>query len=295
MKQKLNSATSSSISLSRAETYFKGHENAKLFLQTWQHPQAKGSILITHGQAEHSECYLRLVEGLSKHLPLNFIAWDLRGHGKSEGRRGYAADFDHYVLDYNIFVEECLKFDFVKNKPLLTLGHSMGGLIQSCALAHKNESVFTAQILSSPLFGLSIPVPSWKETAATVLHQLLPQVTIGNEIKFDTLTRDLDVIREYEKDVYRHNKISSGVFFGIKREVEKIKTLTDDLTLPVYMSISDDDPIISTKDALNFFNQLKSEIKVLKVVNEGKHELYNDICREEVFQSLADFCKQFLK
>ncbi|MBC7754690.1 MAG: alpha/beta fold hydrolase, partial [Moraxellaceae bacterium] len=152
--------------LARAEKFFKGFDNTKLFLQTWGNPKAQATILITHGQAEHSDAYLRLVDGLSKHLNLNFIAWDLRGHGKSEGIRGYAGDFNHYVLDYDCFIEEALKLPLVKNKTLFLLGHSMGGLIQTCALVEKKYTQVTAQILSSPLFGLQLPVPVWKSSAA---------------------------------------------------------------------------------------------------------------------------------
>lgn len=282
------------MSYSRAETFFKGYDQTKLFLQTWQHSQARATILITHGQAEHSDCYLRLVNGLEKHLKLNFVAWDLRGHGRSDGRRGYAKDFDEYVLDYSCFTEEVFKLDFVKNKPLITLGHSMGGLIQTCALIEKNYSQFAAQILSSPLFGLSIPVPVWKETAASVLQQFLPQITLSNEINYELLSRDLNIIKEYEKDTYRHSKISSGVFLGIKRELEKIQSRLEHITLPTFMSISDDDPIVSTKEAIQFFNELNSKNKVLKVIAEAKHELYNDTCREEVFKALAEFCQQFI-
>ncbi len=281
--------------LTRAEKFFKGSDHTKLFLQTWENPKAKATILITHGQAEHSDAYLRLVDGLTQHLDFNFIAWDLRGHGKSDGLRGYASDFDQYVLDYDRFVEEAMKLPLIKNKPIFILGHSMGGLIQSCALVEQKYTQFVAQILSSPLFGLELPVPAWKAGAADILNKYLPKLTLGNEIKFDRLTRDLAVISEYEKDLYRHDKISTGVFLGIKREVEKIKSRGPDMTLPTFLNISDHDPIISTKDALEFFESIGSTDKTLKMIEGGKHELYNDTCRDEVFAAVADFCREHIK
>lgn len=280
--------------LTRAEKFFKGHDGLKLFLQTWENPKAQATILITHGQAEHSDAYQRLVEGLSKHLDLNFVGWDLRGHGKSDGLRGYAADFDHYVLDYDCFIDQALALPLIKNKPVFILGHSMGGLIQTCALIEKKYTQFVAQILSSPLFGLDLEVPVWKTSAADVLNKFLPKLTLGNEIKFDRLTRDMDVIREYEKDTYRHSKISTGVFLGIKREVEKVKSRGSDITLPTFLNISDHDPIVSTKDAIDFFESISSADKVLKMIEGAKHELYNDTCREDVFAAVADFCKDHI-
>jgi alpha-beta hydrolase superfamily lysophospholipase len=280
--------------LKRAEKFFKGFDNSKLFLQTWENPKAQATVLITHGQAEHSDAYQRLVEGVTKHLDLHFIGWDLRGHGKSEGIRGYAADFNNYVFDYDCFVEEAMKLPLIKNKPIFILGHSMGGLIQSCALVEKKYTQFTAQILSSPLFGLELPVPVWKSSAADFVNKFIPKLTLGNEIKFDRLTRDLSVIREYEKDLYRHDKISTGVFLGIKREVEKIKSCGPEITLPTFLNISDHDPIISTKDAVEFFESIGSKDKTLKMIEGAKHELYNDTCREEVFKAVADFLQKHI-
>ena len=45
--------------LTRAEKFFKGFDKTKLFLQTWENPKAQAAVLITHGQAEHSDAYLR--------------------------------------------------------------------------------------------------------------------------------------------------------------------------------------------------------------------------------------------
>lgn len=280
--------------IKRSESYFKGHDNEKLFLQMWTHPEAQASIIITHGQAEHSECYQRLVDGLTKHIPLNFIAWDLRGHGKSNGLRGYARDFDDYVLDYHCFYNEGVKLDFVQKLPLIALGHSMGGLIQTCALSEGQFPLIKAQILSSPLFGLNLAVPLWKESAATWANKIAPKITLGNEIKYDQLTRDLEVIKEYEKDSYRHNKISPSVFLGMKREMENNPSRALNITIPTFLNISSSDPIVSSSSAIQFFESIASQNKVLKLVEGGKHELYNDICRDEVFKSISDFCKTIL-
>ncbi len=281
--------------LNRAEKFFKGFDQTKLFLQTWENPKAQATILFTHGHGEHSDCYLRLVEGLNKHLPLNFIGWDLRGHGKSDGLRGYASDFHDYVSDYDCFIEEASRLPLIKNKPSFILGHSMGGLIQSCALYEKKYTQFEAQILSSPLLGLELPIPVWKTSAVNLINAFIPKLTLGNEVRFDLLTRDLNVIREYEKDLYRHDKISTGVFIGIKREIEKMKNCGSDITLATFMNISDHDPIVSTKDAVEFFESISTHDKTLKMIDGARHELYNDTCREEVFKSLAEFLQKHLE
>lgn len=278
----------------RSESFFSGYDKTKLFLQKWTTPNAVGTILLTHGQAEHSDCYLRLINALDGQ-GWNFIAWDLRGHGKSEGLRGYAKDFDEYVLDYKVFLELALGFFDVHSKPVVLLGHSMGGLVQTCALTEKKHlnDIIAAQILSSPLFGVSVEVPEWKDKGAGILNSLLPKFTLSNEIKNDSLTRDLDVIREYEQDTYRHGRISSGVYLGFKREFARVQSKSQDITIPTLLHISDADPIVSTSSAIKFFDALGSTSKTLKMFEGAKHELYNDTVRAEVFKVVIDFLKQF--
>ncbi len=278
----------------RSESFFQGYDGTKLFLQKWIHPQAQGTILFTHGQAEHSECYARLIEGFANE-PWNFIGWDLRGHGRSAGIRGYAKDFDDYVLDFYIFAELCKDLSEVKSKPLVLLGHSMGGLIQTCALLEKKIEKVSAQVLSSPLFGVAVEVPGWKDSGASFLNAIFPKITLGNEIKNSDLTRDLDVIREYELDTYRHNKISSGVYLGMKREFPKVMGRAAEISIPTFLHISDNDPVVSSPDALKFFEQINCESKGLKIVEGAKHELYNDIGRNEVYKAVINFLKPYLQ
>lgn len=267
-------------------------------MQKWSTKNSVGTILITHGQAEHSDCYQRLVDGFSG-SGWNFIAWDLRGHGKSEGLRGYAKDFNEYISDFTIFIDKCLSLDEVKSKPVLLLSHSMGGLIQTCGLLenkyHEKYSNIKAQILSSPLFGVAVDVPAWKDTGATFINLLLPKVTLGNEIKNEQLTRDIEVMREYEADTYRHGRISSGVYLGFKREFPFVLARAHEIKLPSFLSVSDQDPVVSSEAALKFFDLIDSNIKGLKIVEGGKHELYNDIVRDEVFKAVVGFADQFKK
>lgn len=278
----------------RSESFFKGHDGIKLFLQKWINPKAKGTILLSHGQAEHSECYLRLVKALENEF-WNIIGWDMRGHGKSDGIRGYAKDFDDYVLDFHLFVDLCKSLPEVKSKPLVLLSHSMGGLVQTCAMLDRKISGVSAQVLSSPLFEVAVDVPAWKDSGAAFLNAILPKVTLGNEIKYSDLTRDLEIIKEYELDTYRHDKISSGVYLGMKREFVRVQNHASEITLPTLLHISDHDPVVSSPAALKFFENISSSEKELKIFEGAKHELYNDICREDVFKVVIQFLKPYLE
>ena len=282
----------------RSETFFHAFDGSKLFLQKWSTEKSIGTIFITHGQGEHSDCYHRLINGFEK-TGWNFVAWDLRGHGRSDGLRGYVNDFRDYVSDYHLFLETALPLADVKPKPVILLCHSMGGLIQTCALLEKPEVLentnIKAQVLSSPLFGVSVAIPAWKDFGATFMQSLLPKITLSNEIKNEDLTRDTAVIREYELDTYRHGRVSSAVYLGFKREFPLVLSRAPEIKLPTFLHVSDQDPVVSSEAALKFFDDLSSENKGLKIIENGKHELYNDTVRADVIQSVIDFVEQFKK
>jgi alpha-beta hydrolase superfamily lysophospholipase len=140
---------------------------------------------------------------------------------------------------------------------------------------------------------VAVTVPQWKDLGANFINQLLPKLTMGNELNNEMLTRDLDVIREYELDTYRHNKISSGVYLGFKREFQNILSHAQSITLPTLLIMSDSDPVNSSPDALNFFDSIASTNKSLKIFDGAKHELFNDTCRDEAFKAVSEFLQQF--
>lgn len=280
----------------RSESFFKGYDSTKLFLQAWTHPEAQGTLVITHGQAEHSDCYLRTIEGLihQKDLPrLNYVAWDLRGHGRSDGLRGYAKDIDDYILDAEIFFETIFKIPELVQKNIFLLAHSLGGLIQTCSVIEKkiptHHNQIKGQILSSPFFDVAIPVPAWKDLGSEYVNKFIPKFTLGNEITNEMLTRDPEVIREYEKDTYRHNKISAGVYLSCKRDFKKCLSRAGEVEIPTFMMISDNDPIVSSPAAMKVFDGFSSKDKELKLFENGKHELLNDICRKEAYAAVSQF------
>lgn len=277
--------------MKRTESHFKGFDGINLFFQEWlQEQPAKGLVIISHGQGEHSDSYQRLIEGVAS-SGWNFIAWDWRGHGKSQGKRGYAADFSDYVKDYSIFIDLILSMKEFENLPIILLGHSMGGLIQLNYLTtHKlNENRIKAQILSSPLLGLTVKVPQIKDMAARLAHKIYPQITMHNELTESQFTRDPQVLASYPKDSLRHHKISPGVYIGFLRGIEEVFKSAGSINLPTLMQLSGNDTVVSTPASERFFEVLGSKIKKKYVYSDRQHESYNDLGREEVYQDFLDF------
>lgn len=63
---------------------FRARDGAALFEQTWQPRRVSGVVALVHGVAEHSGRYARLAAELCA-AGYALTAFDLRGHGRSEG------------------------------------------------------------------------------------------------------------------------------------------------------------------------------------------------------------------
>ena len=146
-----------------------------------------------------------------------------------------------------------------------------------------------AQVLSNPMWSLKVEVPIIKDIAAFAVFKIFPQVTLNNEIKWEDLSSDPEVIHNYEKDVLRHDRISAGVYLGSIVAMENLKSLISKIDMPTLLQISPNDPVCDGIKARDYFSKLSSQEKILKEYSNSKHEIYNDIERKAAIADLKEF------
>jgi alpha-beta hydrolase superfamily lysophospholipase len=275
--------------LQRFEGTFRGFKEAELFYQTWIAQEPRGTVVITHGLAEHSECYHALAEKLVAER-WNVWAWDLPGHGKSEGKRGYIESFEDFLKDLEIFVGFMkAQTDLPAQAPHILFGHSLGGLIVTRTLLQLNLQGINGVVLSSPALGLKKKVPAWKHQAAEVAVKWLPTLTMNNEIRWRELTHDEEQIRSYDRDPLRHDRISPALFLGMLESFDWVEHQARDFTWPLCLQVGGMDPIVDVPRAREFFEAAGSKIKQLDVYADSLHEIYNDLDKKLVFEDLKKF------
>ena len=82
--------------MKHTEGYFKGVHNHKTYYQGWlPEEEPKAVLLIVHGMGEHSGRYLNVANHFA---PRGYAvyAFDLPGHGKTDGTRTYIEHFDDF-------------------------------------------------------------------------------------------------------------------------------------------------------------------------------------------------------
>ena len=275
----------------RTEGSFNATDGTELFYQTWTVPEARGTLVVTHGFAEHSEAYDRYFAKGMNPKGWNVISWDLRGHGRSQGKRGHVESFKLYNDDLNTFIK-FLQRQGKLTQPYALVGHSMGGLIVLNSLIDYGNNGAAAVALSSPLLGISVPVPPVKDFASRILKRIAPAITLFNEINYADLSRDPEMVAVYPKDPLRHDKISPSLYLGMIESMAYVKTKGDAITLPLIVQVAGHDRIASRHETEALFPSIGSKDKKLVVYENSYHEIYNDLDREKVFSDLDAYLKK---
>lgn len=275
--------------MQRFEGYFRGSDDTELFYQTWTPDKIRGTFVLTHGLAEHSECYHHVAKELCED-GWKVVAWDLRGHGRSEGKRGYIKDFSLYIDDLGRLLKNVIK----TTSHVVMFGHSMGGLVTVRFLQSHSPDI-AAVCLSSPALGLTAKVPKLKETLAHIAVRWAPTITMYNEIKYEDLTRDEDMLKSHHADTLRHDKISPGLFLGMVDNFAKAHELAPEIKYPVLMQLSGEDRLVSTEASRDFFEHLPNKNKELHIYADSLHEVFNDRDRERAIADLKKFINPFLE
>jgi alpha-beta hydrolase superfamily lysophospholipase len=163
---------------------------------------ARGTVLIVHGLGEHAGRYAPLAKWLNGQ-GYAVRGYDLYGHGHSSGRRGHLARETQH-LEHLAEVAAATRTAAGGASPLIVLGHSLGGLIASSAVARgllKPEGL----VLSSP--ALAVDMAAWQRAAVGWLPRIAPDLTLGNGLKPKYLSHDPAVVAAYEADPLVHDRI----------------------------------------------------------------------------------------
>ncbi|RYZ76659.1 MAG: alpha/beta hydrolase [Proteobacteria bacterium] len=268
---------------------------ADVFYQTWTTPAARATLVLTHGLGEHSESYWKVADDLAR-IGYDVIAWDLRGHGRSEGKRGHVDQFEDYSHDLAQLLQYLKKSKHL-TKPFVLMAHSMGGLVQFKYLI-SNEFASgpqpVAAVFSAPLLDVAMAVPVLKDAAAKLTFKIWPSLTLDNGIKDEDLVRDPEWLKTYDKDTLRHSKTSPALYFGMLDAMKDVQQHADRVQLPVLVQAAGHDKIVSTPAIQGLFAQLGSSDKELIVYDESYHEIYNDLDRSEAISDLDLFLKRVI-
>jgi acylglycerol lipase len=242
----------------------------QLYYQGWlPDGMPKATVFLCHGLAEHGGRYAHLGEYLAGR---GFAMWalDYRGHGRSEGLRGYVERFDLFAEDMCAFVTH-----IGPTGKTFMYGHSMGSTI-ALHLAQRFPEMLDGLVLSGTVLEANEGIPRLLVGVSKLLSAAFPWLPILT-LESAVLSHDPEVNAAYDNDplVYR-GKIRARLGAEILRVGAKVKASLGEVTLPVLIMHGVEDCLADLADSEVVYAQIGSEDKTFKLWEGMYHEIHNE-------------------
>jgi acylglycerol lipase len=249
-------------------------------------------LIVSHGLGEHSGRHEFILKLFSQNF--NIAIYDLRGHGRSGGKRAYVEDFHHFQKDLQSVIN-FLKKDFSMTNYIL-FGHSMGGLITAGYLQNMADKDFYPEkvFLSSPAVAAPGLMGSVFSLAPKMLFEGLskiPTIPLQGILDLKKLSHDGRIYESYIKDDLCQLKIHSKLFFELLKSGRDVFSRPLRAECPLFVSVGTGDVLVHPELLINYFQNVEKSAQ-LKVIEDGYHELHNEI--EKYKKPYLNFLRQSL-
>ncbi len=256
-------------------------DGIKLHIQSWiPEDEIIAVLCILHGLGGHIGRY----ESFSTYLVEKGYAvfgMDLRGHGKSEGIRGYAKSAEILMSDINDLVIEARRA-FI-DLPIFIFGHSMGGLLAANYILKNRSRELSGAILLSPLFRLAFKPPFRKMLMGKIFGRIFPSFTLSYEINPLQLSTAYEKMEITHQDSLVHHHLSYSLYkFCLSGGEWAIHNASLNI-IPVLVCHGTADSITSHEASQEFSKNAGKEV-TCQLWEGMKHELLNETNKTAVYE-----------
>ncbi len=273
--------------------------------------ECKGIVQISHGMCEYIGRYDPFLRFLARH---GYVACgnDHIGHGYSSPDRehlGYMGglDGDRWI------VEDLHRFNRIVRKihpglPCFLLGHSMGSFAARVYASQYGHTL--SGLILSGTGGKNPAAPLGEKLACVLSHgegarrrtPLLTKLIFQDynrafeprRTDSDWLSRDNDLVDRYADDPFCTFTFTNSGYVALLRLHQKANSRkTFQRTpkhLPVYLFSGDKDPVGGNGEGVSQvfrrYNEAGLQDVELKLYPDGRHEMLNEINRQEVYEDV---------
>lgn len=303
----------------REEFYFDSRDGqSKIHAVRFSPDEGKvvrGVVQIVHGMSEHIERYVEFAEFLTDK---GFVVTgeDHLGHGKSVGQNGKLGYFCKQdpatVVVRDVHRLKKMTEGLYPGVPYVIIGHSMGSFILRNYLIRYGTGITGAIILGTGMQARGL-VKAAKTVAKiqTLLvgagkpGKLIDKLSFGSynariaepKSSFAWLSRDEKKVAEYDADPFCGFTFTANGFCTLFELIDRLYNVESlqkiPKELPVLMAAGDADPVgdygSGVKRAYESLRSVGMTNVQLKLYNDCRHELLNELNRAEVMSDILNW------
>lgn len=269
------------------ESTVRTTDGLSLHVETWRPPAGTKTLaaaVMVHGFSAHAGNYRHVAQQLARAGIATWL-YDSRGHGHSEGRRGFVRRFSDYSDDLAIVLAAARAG--APGLPVVLIGHSQGGTVALDYLTGGRQPV-DALVLATPWLALKMKVPAIKLVLSRLMGGIWPTLTMGNEIKPDQVSRNPEVIAGWKDDTLIHHVATPRWFNEVRAAQARIiaSASPEALKIPTLLLAAGDDRLVSTDASLAFAQAVGPTVEV-RTYPGLYHEIFLEPERDAVMTDIA--------
>lgn len=256
-------------------------DRTSMFACEWKPDQTeeiRAVIGLIHGMGEHMGRYQHVAKMLNEN-GYAVLSFDQRGHGQTKGQRGHTPSYDALLEGIDLMLAEAKQR--YPGIPVFLFGHSMGGNVALNYLLRRKPNVAGA-IVTGPWLKLAFKPPSIQAVIGRLLEWAYPKYTSNRPLVADKLTSDPVMQQLYITDKLGHGQITSKFYFGVSRAGVWALKHASELSVPLLLMHGGADSVTSLPASKQLAELVGSRC-TWKEWPGYKHELHNEIGREDVF------------
>lgn len=290
----------------------------QIFSRSWveESSEPRAVIVIAHGMAEHSGRYDHFARFLAEN---GFAVYmnDHAGHGRSAQIKGHFADkngWECVVKDLNSLMDQAVERH--PGLPVLLMGHSMGSFLSRSFIARYGDRLSGCIICGT--MGKNPGVALGKAVAAAQMKLMGPRsrgerisklASTGYNKRIEVpvndsawLSTDDAVCRAFEADPLCNFPFTAAGYYDLFTGLMEISSLEwarrVPKSLPIFLIAGDQDPVGNygegPKQVAGWLREAGVQSVRLKLYPGMRHEVLNEIGKEEVYQDVLGWLEEHI-
>lgn len=262
------------------EDFYDFRSSDRTKLHTYRYPVESPQclVIIYHGLHAYCNNYALMAKYFAD-IGCEVVAFDWRGHGKSEGSKGLLSTFDSLL-------DDCLKFyremsDYFPGLPIYIVGGSLGACM-CIHIQHQIKSI-KGMVLFSPAIKPNIKCHLFAGALAKTVSSLFPKMYLvkGNPKQY---CPTIEVANYIEENPYIYTgKVRAGTIGTATRAMEKVVDLVDSISIPFVAIQGSDDKVVDPEMARIMCERAVVEDKTFWMYENLSHAL---IFEKEIYEIL---------